>query len=132
MDNKTPTGVAITPLKLNKREPSIVSGPVLASYGSLTSTEETSTDYDTKGGDEDEFDVSNISDDDDFQELCKECVIRDIEGCNHCGIYIYGYKHKQFVIKVKRYKKERMEEETNGSSNTEQESFSFERTDGEG
>jgi hypothetical protein len=39
--------------------------------------------------------------DDNYNELlCKECVIRDTVGCDHCGIYIYGFKHKHFKFKV--------------------------------
>lgn len=41
----------------------------------------------------------------DVKELCRECVIRDIEGCLKCGIFMYTYKHRYFDIKVqKRFK----------------------------
>ena len=35
-------------------------------------------------------------------ELCKQCVIRDLVGCDRCGIFIYGYRHKQFKISVEK------------------------------
>lgn len=34
-------------------------------------------------------------------ELCKSiCVIRDLVGCDRCGIFMYGFKHKQVKIKI--------------------------------
>lgn len=32
--------------------------------------------------------------------VCKHCVVRDMVGCDHCGLYIYGYKHRQFKFKA--------------------------------
>ena len=32
--------------------------------------------------------------------VCKHCVVRDMVGCDHCGLYIYGYRHKQFKFKA--------------------------------
>jgi len=37
-----------------------------------------------------------------YAELCKQCVIRDIVGCDHCGVFVYGYHHKQFKISVEK------------------------------
>jgi hypothetical protein len=32
--------------------------------------------------------------------ICKKCVIYDTVGCDHCALYVYGYKHQEFKFKV--------------------------------
>lgn len=78
---KEETGVRITPLPLSEKR-------------------NEATDENTRK----EMDVSlNDNDpDDNYRVLCEQCVIRDLVGCDQCGVFVYGYNHKAFKIRVQK------------------------------
>lgn len=49
-----------------------------------------------------EDEIADIDPDDNYNsELCKSiCVIRDLVGCDRCGIFQYGFNKKQVKIKI--------------------------------
>ena len=48
--------------------------------------------------------LAEETEDNNYKEICRACVIRDIveEGCNHCGIYHHVARLKLFKIQVAR------------------------------
>lgn len=51
-----------------------------------------------------DFTKSVESDYKDYHALCKECIIKDVVGCNNCGIFIYAELRNQYDIGVRRIK----------------------------
>jgi hypothetical protein len=46
-------------------------------------------------------DKKEIDPENNFRDtICPNCVIYDLVGCDHCGLYAYGWKHPQYKFKV--------------------------------
>lgn len=44
-----------------------------------------------------------VNPDDNFRAVvCPNCIIYETVGCQHCGLYQYGYKHKNFNFRAEK------------------------------
>ena len=101
----TPYGTEWSPLRIIEHNPGVSQGSISFSEArkrereeATVESEEETSEEENKEEEDTEQGVVMEDPDESFKPLCRDCVIRDLEGCGQCGIYIYGYRHKQFKI----------------------------------
>lgn len=101
-DERTEPSEHVTSVVSTKRMPSSTNGTRVA--GATAAPTELRGEYEGSEGYVDREELAESTEDNNYKEICKNCIIRDIvdAGCNNCGIYHHVARLKNFKIRVTR------------------------------
>lgn len=101
-DERTDPSKKVTSVVSTKRMPPNVSETRVV--GATAAPTELRSTYEGSEGYVNREELAESTEDNNYKEICANCVIRDIakKACNHCGIYHYVARLKNFKIRVTR------------------------------